>query len=173
MYLGHIKIVDMKHSKWDKQKSDPAKGKYIFTDKKYVDYNDTSRKLDYFWQWGDKSGQQRMQWEYGFHYSVVKPEDKLFWPEGVSLDKDGEYSFGDAVLMKIKIDDYKAKRLPEIEASERATKATLEGFAHRVRADAERAGIPHADITKMVDDIILDERRGGTPPSLLKSKKLT
>ena len=38
MYLQEIKIVDLRTSKWDKEKSDPAKGEYYFTDKRYINY---------------------------------------------------------------------------------------------------------------------------------------
>ena len=34
MYLQEIKFVDLKTSKWDKKKSDPARGEYFFIDKR-------------------------------------------------------------------------------------------------------------------------------------------
>jgi len=152
---------------------DPKKGKYVFTNKKYVDYEDKSRKLDYFWQWGDTDPYERARWENAFNYSVVRVDDNLFWPEGQAPNNEGCYNFRDALLMKIKIEDYKAKRKPEIEQSERATRAMLEGFGARVRADATRAGIPRGDIDKLVDEIVLEETRsGGQVKPLLQSKKL-
>jgi len=163
----------MKHSKWDKQKSNPDKGEYVFTDKKYVSYDDKSRKLDYFWQWGDVEPSELARWKYAWNYSEVRKDDNLFWPEGIAPDADGRYVFRDAILLKITIQDYAAKRKPEIEQSERATRAMLEGFGTRVRADAARAGIPREDIDIMVDDIVLKETKSRSQPKpLLQSKKI-
>jgi len=174
MFLTDIKIVDMKHSKWDKQKSNPDKGEYVFTNKKYVDYNDTGRKLDYFWQWGDVEPGELNRWKYAWNYSEVRAEDNLFWPEGIAPDADGRYVFRDAILLKIKVKDYAAKRKPEIEQSERATRAMFEGFGAKVRRDAKRAGMPREDIDRMVDSIVLDERRNVPQPDkpLLQPKKI-
>jgi hypothetical protein len=102
MYLGQIKIVDLRHSTWDKEQSKPAEGQYALTDKQYVDYGTKARRPPFYFLWvrynpadGLRTVRDyKTQW--GFSYVTV---DDPFWPEGVPLTE-GKYLFGDVVLMK-------------------------------------------------------------------------
>lgn len=121
MYLQEMKIVDLRTSKWDKAQSDPAKGEYQFTDKRYVNYRgDRAAAPPFKFAWNRYNSRDNYRdvrdWQTKYKASFVTPEDG-FWPEGVT-PTNGIYVEGDAVLMKIPIMEYAKKRKAEIERSE-------------------------------------------------------
>jgi hypothetical protein len=164
--LQDLKFVDMIHSKWDKQKSNPKKGQYVFTDKKYVEYGDEGRRLDYFFRWNRNHPDDIANWKDRWNFSLVNASDKLVWVEGKAPDEEGHYVHGDVILMKIRIEDYIAKRKPEIERSEFARKRMFEGF----NRDAQQAG--RAAPQEMVEEILLQDISDKRPPRIIKSRKI-
>ncbi len=63
---------------------------------------------------------------------MVAGQDKV-WPEGVTPNGSGHYQFGDAILMKCRIEDYVAKRMREIKKAERARKNEEQKFNASLR----------------------------------------
>lgn len=121
MYLQEIKIVDLRTSKWDKAKSDPAKGEFQFTDKRYINYRgDRAAAPPWKFSWNRYNARDNYRdvrdWQTKYKASFVTPEDG-YWPEGV-IPQNGIYVEGDAVLMKIPVMEYAKKRKAEIERSE-------------------------------------------------------
>ena len=172
-YLHEIKFVDLKHSKWDKQKSNPKKGKYVWIDKKYVSYADKGTHPGYLFRWNRNDPKDISDWEVKWRFSLVNVSEKLVYPEGgAQIDAEGHYTFGDCILMKITPEDYFAKRRPEIEQSERAASNLYKRFASQVKQDTKRY-LPGEDAEKMVDKIIHEEIRRGEGRPLLRRTRLT
>jgi len=148
MYLQDIKLVDLKASKWDKAKSEPKKGTYVFSDKKYVDskHPDASMRPQWKFLWNRYSPVDNYRdvrdWEIKWGFSFLTTDDP-YWPEGVPPDAEGKYVFGDLVMMKCPILNWIRKRKREIEASERAPEASKRAFMQ----EAKNHGI---DVTEEV-----------------------
>ncbi len=145
MFLGEIKIVDLRHSTIDHDKSNVAEGVFEFTDKQYVEYHVKIRRPEWYFRWvrynptdGLKDVRNhRVKW--GFSYVT---QDDPFWPEGIPLTE-GKYIFGDAVLMKCKL-------LAELKRREEAKKfsdAMSMSAYRKFQSEAGAAGIAlsHAD----------------------------
>lgn len=102
MYLGQIKIVDLRHSTIDSKKSKPAEGKYEFLDKQYIDYQVRGRRPPHYFLWvryNPADGLRTVrEYETSWGFTYVTADDP-FWPEGLPL-REGKYIFGDVVLMK-------------------------------------------------------------------------
>lgn len=108
MYLGEIKIVDLTRTPWDREKSDPSRGEYVFlTDEKaYVDgaaYHTKATRPPWFFRWIRYEPRDNYKdvrdYQVKWQYSYVTPDDP-YWPEGLSPDSQGHYVYGDVVLMK-------------------------------------------------------------------------
>lgn len=165
--LQDLKFVDLKHSKWDKQKSKPKKGEYVFTDKKYCDYSDKARRPDYMFQWNRNHPDDIANWKDRWNYSLVTFDEKIVWVEGKAPNAEGHYTHGDVILMKIKNEDYIfGKRKPEITKSEFARKRMFEGFTSTTR----QAGV--ALPQEMVDEVLATEFDSKRPPSIIKGRKI-
>ena len=122
MYLQQIKVVDLRVSKWDKDKSKPDKGEYFFTDKRYINYRgDRSAIPPFKFVWARYNAKDNYRdirdYQTKYKASFVTPEEKEYWPEGV-VPENGKYIEGDVVLMKIPIWEYAKKRKQEIGDSE-------------------------------------------------------
>ncbi len=126
MIYSDIKFIDIKDSKWDKEKSDPAKGQYAFTEKKFIGEKAYAKKYRYkfYWAQNDERG-----------WGIADAQNK--WPGCVFVlpsdpvipvipatyggkNAEGHFVFKDIVLVKIPIDEYIAKRREEIALSEEA-----------------------------------------------------
>jgi hypothetical protein len=117
MYLGEIRIVDLTRTPWDREKSDPEKGEYVFTgDKVYVDgaaYRTKANRPAWYFCWiryDPRDGlkdvrDHQIKWKYSY---VTK--DDSYWPEGLPLDVNGHYAYGDVVLMKCPLIEELRKR---------------------------------------------------------------
>lgn len=139
MYLGQIKIVDLRHSTWDREKSNPEEGQYDITDKQYVDYDTKARRPQYYFLWvrynpadGLRTVRDyKIQW--GFNYVTI---DDPFWPEGVPLTE-GKYLFGDVVLMKCQLITELRRREVAKQMSEAQSMTAFRGF----KSNAAAAGV--------------------------------
>jgi hypothetical protein len=139
MHLGQIKLVDLKRSQIDEEKSDPKKNKYFFKKKVHTKYPFADDAYAYKWNTIDETPNRispEEEWKilYNFDY-VVAGQDSV-WPEGAKLDANNHYVFGDAILMKCRIEDYLAKRKKEVAKSEKAYKAEVDKY----RASLRRVG---------------------------------
>ena len=145
-------LVDLRRSDWDKEKSDPKKGKYVFKKKIYVkrdDYRDTASRPDYVFKWvGFREEDPRSGyylWQMKWDASPVVAGEDPFWPEPLKPDASGHYSVMDALLVKIPLDVYMAKVKDDRELSER----TVASSKKRFQAEAAKDGA----FTKGDDDL--------------------
>jgi len=139
MYLGQIKVVDLRHSTIDKEKSNPAIGEYVFEDKQYIDYTTKARRPDWFFCWVRYNPQDGLRavrdYETSWGFSYVTQDDP-FWPEGVKL-REGKYLFGDVVLMKCKLLTELKRREEARVHSERQSMSSMKKF----QAEAKEYGV--------------------------------
>jgi len=141
MYLKDIKIIDLRRSKWIKEKSDPKKGVYEFTKKVYLtkkDYFHEASRPPFVLTWCayNPTNQFRMvrDWQIKYKATFVTPNDP-YVPEGVPLDAEGKYVFaGDSVLMKIPLEVHLAKTARDVQRADRATYNRLKEYKDLVRA---------------------------------------
>jgi hypothetical protein len=138
-YLQEHPLVDINHSAVA-EGSDPSKGIYEFTDKKYVSYQDAEVRPNWRFEWCRYLASNNFA-EYNdavrkWQASKVVVEDG-FWPEGLAPQSDGTYQTGDVVLIKIPLAVYIKRRKHEIGMSENATKAKLAQY----KSETEAAGL--------------------------------
>jgi hypothetical protein len=110
MLLSKIKVIDLKRSKWNKEKSNPRLGIYAFDKKVYVvssDYTDPKTMPRYRLAWVRWDSREDFasvaEWKSQHQATFVNWEDEDFWPEGLTPNASGNYVFQDVVLMKIPI----------------------------------------------------------------------
>ena len=137
--LSDIRFVDLKRSKVDWKKSDPEKGKYVFIDKPvYVDYKSDGAPLpDHKVEWVEHSPMNVSKWQYKFGYSVVKWDEKLYWPEGFVPNVEGRYQYADVILMACPAQVYVDRKKAETEVGMRAADNAQKQF----KQDAARDGV--------------------------------
>jgi len=155
-YKTHI--VDLRRSEWDKQKSDPSSGKFVFTGKKvYVrneDYLKKGIRHKYRLEWvqydpqGGLTMLKTYQYQLGADF-VVAGKDP-YWPEGLEPDAEGHYRFMDTVLMKIPLDRWTEKRKREIDRANREADNVRRAFKRRVSEADRRAVIDEEDLYKII-----------------------
>ncbi len=116
MYLGQVKVIDLRHSAWDEKKSDRKKGDYVFTKKAYVrDLYLTPMRSPWWFRWIRNEPANRFREVRDAKiegYTFVEVDDP-YWPEGVSPDSayEMDYACGAAILMKRKlIDELRARK---------------------------------------------------------------
>jgi hypothetical protein len=124
MHLDEITahIIDVKRSAFDKEKSDPAKGKFVWQKKVFVSYKnpETRPKFRFVWAyWNGKNdwgvADYMNKWN---GCSFVEPQDG-YVPMGATLNADNHYVYKDVVLMKVPIEEYISQRKKEIMESEK------------------------------------------------------
>ena len=152
MNLSDVRIVDLKHSKWDQTQSSIKKGNYIFDEKVYVNYGDKGRRPDVFltWErWDPSNGYREFNHarvKYGA--SHVLSSEKEFYPDGVAPDSEGKYVFGDAVLIKYPLIVELKRRAQAREIANRGAKARLDQFKGQMKR--ESSDIPDSLIDEML-----------------------
>ena len=138
-----IKIVDLKQSKVDWDKSNPEKGEYVFKDKVIIDYRSDKAALpDHKVQWGRNAPNDLSHWIYTLNYTPVNVSEKHYWPEGFTPDAEGHYVNGDGILMQCPALLYAERRKKELEKSRTAPRKTIQKF----KDETKRAGISVEDI---------------------------
>ena len=153
MYLQDIKLIDMRFSIWDKKKSDPKEGSYEFDKKVYVDFmGNKEARPDVWFTWCryDPSNNYRelREWKIMWGYTPVNIDTDPYWPESVPPDVNGNYVFGDLILVKCRLIDYLKRQLEDLKRSKSASQAKLDGW----QAQMEKAGasIPESMIQELI-----------------------
>ena len=148
-------LVDLRRSDWDKERSDPKKGRYLFADGKKVylrldDYKDDSTMPRYAYRWVayDKSDDYRnmRMWQMKYSAEPVRFDDPLVevWPEGVAPDAEGNYRYMDLILMRVPTEVWVDKLIDDKAVADSARK----NLDKRFREEAKEAGaeVDEADL---------------------------
>lgn len=124
-------------------------GRFKFKKKVYVAYRDKVYRPKFYLQWNRDDSHDIRNWEAQWGYELVVAGKDPFWPEGIKPNKEGHFTFGDAILMKIPFLKYLIKRVEAISLSERGLDDRLEKF----KADVEGSGgvVPEEFIGEVMD----------------------
>jgi hypothetical protein len=140
--LRDIRIVDLKHSIWDKEKSEPKKGKYIFKKKVKINYFDKGKRPEwwfYLCRYDSRNNYRELsEMRYTLDATPVTLGEDEYWPEGLVPNAEGHYVFGDLILVKYPLITYlkNRQRAQELSMRARGTKTThpkLQQFKADVR----------------------------------------
>ena len=141
MKLGEIRVIDLEHSEWDKERSNPANGEYLFLSKKYVGPLG-SGPWHFTWErYSPESHYREIAEAKSRGFSIVKSGVDLYWPESVVPNGEGYFVFGDLVLMKCRAVDELERLADNAEMSRGAGRAKLNAF----RANAKSQGVDITD----------------------------
>jgi hypothetical protein len=151
--LKDLKIVDLKRSVWDKDKSEPTKGRYKFTKKVYLknkDYDDRAVRPRWVFIWNrwEKNNDylEFKEWESYYDAEAVKVGDD-FWPEPLTPKADGSYQFKDAILMKIPLMVWLKKKAEDSARYDQQRKA--------IQGEFDRLADSHGAKLEMLEDDII------------------
>ena len=114
MNLAELKkrMVDLRRSEYDKERSSPKDGKYIWVKKVYLktsDYRDDNTRPEFKYRWVafDKNDDFASfnHWRMNYEASPVdyKEPSTEVYPEPLVPDAEGHYRFMDMILMKIPV----------------------------------------------------------------------
>lgn len=140
--LYEIKIVDIKKSTIDKEKSVPDRDEYVFTEKVYTSHPMRDDKWQFKWGrdalpgMGSRMENTPQLWKADFGATYVVPSDG-YWPEGIPRNSQGHYLYpnGDSVLVKIPLERYADK----VQADRQAHKDELNSA--KGKFEDEQAGL--------------------------------
>ena len=160
-------IVDLKRSEWDKEKSKPENGEYIFTKK--IFYRNTDFQQGYIHpfkiKWCKYSEQDYPRpfatlhkWKISFKAEVLTIGDD-YWPEGMTPDAEGKYVDGDLVCVKIPIEEHVKTRKEAVRRSDEYARNVRTQFDDEMKK--EGADIPKEWIEKEKERMERDAEYGG------------
>ena len=151
MKLGDIKTIDLKNSVVDEKLSKPEDGNYVFKSKRYVAYNGSGPRPDWWFRWirheannGFREEREARVEGYSYVQSGVDP----YWPESVPPDGDGHFVYGDVVLMKRPLMMELDARLENARLSKGMAQAKINAFKSKLHEEA--ADIPQGLIDEMI-----------------------
>ena len=150
MYLSDIKIVDLRLSEWDEEKSSPEDGDYDFTKKVYVSYGSKESRPPWFFTTCryeiTNNYQEFRDWKYDGYSAVQFGEDE-FYPEPLAPNNDGHYVFKDVIWVKRPLVDELKYRL-EKQSRNTSAKSKVEAFQEEMKRKG--AGIPDSMIEELI-----------------------
>ena len=161
------KIIDLKRSDWDKKKSDPSKGQYVFFRKVYYKNRDFREGYihPFKLKWCKYSEHDYPRPFYSFHKwqklykaTAVVPGDD-YWPEDFAPDAEGKYIDMDLMLVKIPIEVHMEHRKRAVQKAELAVKSVKKQFVD----DAKKSGIdiPEEIIEEEIDRMARESKQLG------------
>jgi len=182
MYLPDAKIIDLNFSKLavdeeitrlQKKKDEKSKelleaakkekkrqkeaGDYKFIEKRFVDFFGGKQSRPPYWftwcRYDEKNNYRELaSYKAKWNYSVVNMDEDNYCPDGVVPNAEGNYTFGDLILVKCPLIDHLKKRQMEINMSKGGARAKLEKF----HSDMGKAGaaIPDDLMDKMLGDLL-------------------
>lgn len=148
--LSDFKFVDLTRSVWDREKSQPLKGRYYFSKKVYVknsDYSDITIRPRHVLSWNrwDKVNDylEFKEWQAELDAEAVNVGDNLYWPEPLTPKADGTYQWKDSILMQVPFEKHMQARK---EAKDRADAMSVQNKQEfKTLAESEGAAIDMPD----------------------------
>jgi len=161
MNLAELKkrMVDLRRSEWDKERSSPKDGKYIWTKKVYLqtkDYRDDMTRPNFKYRWvaydskDDFASFQHWSMNYGATPVHFADEATEVYPEPLVPNAEGHYRFMDMILMKMPTEN-EVKRI--VDNRKQFDKAA-EGLQKKFRTDAAAEEASHNE------SMVYDVRKG-------------
>jgi len=131
--LRDTRIIDLKRSVLDSEKTDPKKKKYVFKSKRYVDMDLLQEDNVWFcWcHYNPKDGYWMFNsWKLDGWEPVIIGEDP-YYVEGAANNVDGLWQYKDVVLMRCKWED-EVKRREESQKMATSGRDRLRAFAREM-----------------------------------------
>lgn len=165
MDIRNIKLIDLNHSKWDKEKSDPKTGQYVWEDRKEVDlYNKEGRRPAHMLHWVRNAPLNTDKWRYGLAvaWTFVDAGIDPYHAEPADI-QNGHYIFRDMVLMKCSLLDYLMNEKYNQERGSLAAHEHRQAFKEYMKAQgagvpedflAEQEGRAAEDMKKKTDELL-------------------
>lgn len=147
MNLSDLKkhMVDLKRSEYDKERSSPKDGRYIWINKVYFspkDYKDSNTRLRNKYRWvayDDKNDfAQYNHWRMSYQATPVdyKDVETELYPEPLVPNAEGHYRYMDMILMKIPLEVEVDKVIDNRKQYDKAR----EGLQKKFQSDTAKEG---------------------------------
>lgn len=151
--LKDFALIDKKRSTMDTKRSDPERGLYFFKEgeKERFKIRTGSNKLAPYWYHWIKNDPVRINSvmiRKGYDF-VTRDDDVV--PEGVHLNAEGKYQFGDLVLMKCDLGDFLRRKKDIRIRADAGILATLNKF--RLEQSKAGAGLEKEVLDGIVNDL--------------------
>lgn len=151
--LKDFALIDKTKSEVDEKRSKPEKGLYFFKSGQKVKYRilTGSNKLGPYWyHWirNDPNRINRVMITKGYDF-VTKADNVI--PEGIHINTEGNYQYGDLVLMKCSLTRYLQRKIVSRKRSDSQLGASLNKFK-KSQAVSE-AGLDKAILDDIVGDL--------------------
>ncbi len=117
-------LVDLVKTPWDKEKSNPAKGEFVFTGPKvyYKRGHESPWKVGFFIRYAPPYRELTMM-EATYGITPIKAVDALVFPEGLRPNAEGYYQFDDVILAKEPKMSFLKRRKEAVDDIDRGRKA--------------------------------------------------
>lgn len=143
MNLADIKkqMVDLRRSAYDKERSTPKDGKYVWTKKVYLsskDYKDDQTRPKFKYRWVAYDSRDDFasfnHWRMNYQATPVDYKDEAteVYPEPLVPNAEGHYRYMDMILMKIPIE----VEVDRIIDNRRQYDKSLDGLRKKFESDA-------------------------------------
>jgi hypothetical protein len=147
------RMVDLKRSGVDWERSDPVNGQYHFNNQKvylhWDDYKDSSTRPNFKYHWvayddkDDFRNIKKWQWDFDAEFVVATDRSNEVWPELIGKPgTDGLYHYMDMVLMKVPL----LKHLETMDENSKRYDKAREGLDKKFRSEAATEG---AEVTEV------------------------
>lgn len=145
------RMVDLRRSEIDWPRSSRKDGRYMFTKKVYLrfdDYKDSSTRPNYVYRWvayDDKDDFRNFNhWKMEFDAEPVFATDETteVWPETLVPNAEGHYRYMDMILMRVPL----LRWLEKLETDSKRFDRAREGLDKKFRAEAAAEG---AEVTEV------------------------
>ncbi len=141
-------IVDLTKTPWDKEKSKPEKGEFVFTGAKVYQRRGSTAPWKFgFWIRYAPPYRELTSMPAQYQISPVKAADCLAWPEGLAPNVEGYYQFDDVILAKEPMRHFLERRSESVAEIDRTKKAAMGQFEQ----EAESAGVKAEAYAKTYD----------------------
>jgi len=133
-------IVDLTKTPWDKAKSKPEKGEFVFTGPKVYQRrgSDSPWKFGFFIRYAPPYNELTMMpATYGI--TPVLASEALAYPEGLVPNSNGYYQFGDVILAKESRESFLRRRADSIGGTDRQIRAEKSKFKEDVENSGSKA----------------------------------
>lgn len=143
MNLADLKkqMVDLRRSTYDKERSSPKDGVYVWEKKVYLrndDYKDDQTRPDWVYRWvafdADNDFRNFNHWKQSYQAQVVDYKTAEIYPEPLKPTVEGHYRYMDMILMQIPLEAHIDKRLADMKRFDKAR----EGLQKKFNSDAAK-----------------------------------
>lgn len=132
--LRDIKIIDVKKSVVDSDKT-KEREMFVFKKKAYYKFRDNAGLSPWWFYWVPKDDDSQINWLQNTQNYEFVGKDDLYVPDGIKLNAENHYQYGDLVLMKCPLQEYIMRRMKAREKADARVKSRKNQFNEDVMKD--------------------------------------